>query len=114
MLINNSLFAVKKKKKKKGSKIKTDREILEHYKKELKKIKELIPKLYYYQTNDVARTQVLVIYLEKYRKVLDYVVDVKAKINEPLNKYDLIFSHKEEFDSETAKKQIKDGLITKG
>lgn len=113
MLINNSIFAVKKKTSKKG-KNKTDREILEHYKEELKKIKNLIPKLYSYKVNQVKNTNVLKIDLEKYQKVLDFVIEIKAKINEPLNKYDLIFSHKEEFDPETAKKQIKEGLMKKG
>ena len=113
MLINNSIFAVKKKKSKKGQK-KTDREILEHYKDGLKKIKKIIPKLYKYKVNQVNKTKVLKIDLEKYQKVLDIVIEIKAKINEPLNKYDLIFSHKEEFDSETAKKSIKEGLMTKG
>ncbi len=113
MLINNSIFAVKKKESKKGKK-KTDREILEHYRDELKKIKKLIPKLYSHKVNQVKKTKVLKIDIEKYQKVLDFVIEIKAKINEPLNKYDLIFSHKEEFDSEQAKKFIKEGLMTKG
>lgn len=113
MLINNSIFAVKGKKSKDGKK-KTDREILEHWKEQLKKIKEIIPKLYNYQRNDISRTKILILDVYKYQKVLDLVVDIKAKINEPLNKYDLIFSHKEDFDSEKAKKQIMDGLTTKG
>ena len=57
MLINNSIFAVKKKTSKKGHK-KTDREILEHYRSELKKIKTLIPKLVEYKTNAVHKTKI--------------------------------------------------------
>ncbi len=114
MLINNSIFAVKNKRSKKGSKTKTDREKLNHYKKELKKIKTIIPKLYEYEFNDINKTKILKIDEEKYQKVLDFVIETKAKINEPLNKYDLIFSHKEEFTTEEAKKQVFKDLTTKG
>ncbi len=114
MLINNSIFAVKKGKKLKDPKKKTDREILEHYKKELKKIKVATPRLYRYEVNQVQKTKVLKLDVEKYQKVLDFVIEIKSKINEPLNKYDLIFAHKEDFDSDTAKEMIKKGLIEKG
>ena len=113
MLINNSIFAVKKKISKKGNP-KTDREKLDHYKEELKKIKILIPKLYKYEVNAIHRTKKIKIITEKYQKVLDFVIETKARINEPLNKYDLIFSHKEEFDPAEAKKQIFKDLTTKG
>lgn len=113
MLINNSIFAIKKKASKKGQK-KTDREILEHYKKELKKIKEIVPKLYTHQVNQISKTKVLKIDVKKYHTVLDIVIEIKAKINEPLNKYDLIFSHKEEFDPEKAKELMKKGITETG
>ncbi len=117
MLINNSIFAVKDKKSEKGKK-KTDREILNHYKAELKKIKKIISKnpspIFSYKVNQIKNTKVLKIDIEKYQRVLDFVIEIKAKINEPLNRYDLIFAHKEDFDSETAKKLIKDGLIERG
>ncbi len=113
MLINNSLFAVKKKKSKKGQK-KTDREVLEYYKEELKKIKKIIPKLYRYKVNQVNKTRLLKLDVEKFQKTLDYVIEVKSKINEPLNKYDLIFAYKEEFDSDKAKEQMKKEMSSKG
>lgn len=116
MLINNSIFAVKPKKQKKGdSKTKSDREILQHYKDELKKIKKLIPQLYSYQINQVTKTKTLKIDTEKYDKALEFVIEVKAKINEPLNKYDLIFSgNKDEFDPEKAKEQMMKDAMEKG
>ncbi len=120
MLINNSLFAVKSKKRKKGEKkpIKTkdmsDRELLEFYKEELKKIKKIIPNLYRYKVNQINKTRLLKLDVEKYQKTLDYVIEVKSKINEPLNKYDLIFAYKEEFDSDKAKEQMKREMSSKG
>jgi len=104
MLINNAKFAVGK-----NEKVK-----LGNYEKELKKFENIIPLLFYYKKNEQKKTKELFIRSEKYNPALDRVIEIKALINEPLNKFDLIFTHKEDFDPARAKKEIKDRLTAVG
>lgn len=103
MLINNSKFAVGK-----------DKTILEGYEKELKKFQKITPLLYFYKRNEQKKTKELLIKPEKYNLALDRIIEIKALINEPLNKHDLIFTHKEDFDPARAKQDIKERLTNIG
>ena len=51
---------------------------------------------------------------KKYYKVLDMVIEIKSKLNEPLNKNHLIFTNKDEFDPKAYKKQIIEDAKTRG
>ena len=76
------------------------------------RVRSLIPMLSRVVTKQRKRETVL--NTEKYYKVLDYVVSLKAKLNEPLNKNHLIFTNKEEFDPKAYKKQIMEDARTRG
>lgn len=104
MVINNSIFAVKK----------NDKIQLNDYMTELKRFYKIIKTLYNYRVNEQTKTKELVLIPEKYDMALERVIEIKSLINEPLNKYDLIFTHKEDFDAAKAKKMIKDRLTTVG
>jgi len=103
MIIDNTLFALKK--------MKTE---MEEYKKELMRINNIINVLYEIKTNHVQKTRRLVLKKESYEEVLKRVLEIKSLINEPLNKADLIFTSHEDFDPKAAKDMIKDGLFTMG
>lgn len=104
LLINNCKFAVK------GS---HNKQLVE-YRKELQRYYKTIDILCKHKINQRTRTKELVIIPEKYDKVLERVIEIKSLINEPLNKYDLIFTYVEPFDPKKAKELIKKGLIERG
>lgn len=103
MVINNSLFAVKK-----------ERDVFKSYENELKRIENLIPLLYSIKTDQIKKRTKLQIKEERFNKLLDRVLEIKSNINEPLNKNDLIFTNKEEFDPKAYKKAIFEEATTKG
>lgn len=105
LLIDNSKFAIKHKK---------DKALLIKYRKTLKQIYSMIPDLFYYQTNQVTKRSELIIYQKKYYPLLDIVIQIKASINDPLNRSDLLFLNKEEFDPFKQKKEIMKRVIEKG
>jgi len=104
MIISNSRFAIKE----------PERKTINGYAKELIKYGKVLNLLYKYRRNQQKKTKELVIIPEKYDKALDRVIEIKTLINEPLNRYDLIFTHKEEFDPKKYKKGIKEGLTEVG
>lgn len=105
MLIDNSLFAIKQ-----PGEVKT----LEKYRKQLVRIFEIIPSLFKTSRNQITKTSQLKIDKEKYDPILKMVIDIKREINKPLNKSDLLFLDKEEFDPREFKKQIMDSITSRG
>jgi hypothetical protein len=105
LLIDNSLFAVKKP---------ADREALEKYYIRLKEIKEITPSLYKNVRSEVKGTSEIKIIEEKYSNILDRVIEIKKLINIPLNKSHLIFTDREEFDPIAFKNKIKERMINEG
>jgi|TARA_Y100000310_G_scaffold97876_1_gene95540 hypothetical protein len=105
MLINNSRFAIKNK---------TDKDKLKEFKKTLDRIGKIIPTLYKNRTDNIKKTKELIIDVKKYDPILNIIVDIKAEINEYLNKHDLLFTDKEEFDPQQAKKDYFKNLTTRG
>lgn len=105
MLIDNSCFAVKKDK---------GRPELKKYKEELKRINKIIPTLFRIKRNQLKKTKELILVEEKYERVLERVLEIKALINEPLNLNDLIFTIKKEFDPRAFKKGIRNRMINQG
>lgn len=104
-LCKNTKFAMKKA----GTK-----DELEKYEYQLEAIKKVLPALYKIQHNQIKKTKELRIIPEKFDTVLEKVIEIKSKINEPLNKNDLIFTSKEEFDPKEFKKKIMERMATKG
>ncbi len=105
MLINNSKFAIKNK---------TDKEKLLKHRKELERIEKIVPILFRNKRNKINKTSELEIHYEKYDPVLDIVVDIKAEINEYLNKNDLLFTDREEYDPKKAKEDFMKSLSQRG
>lgn len=104
LLINNSKFVVKG----------THKDNLLLYKKELDRYYKVITTLFKHRRDDRKKTRQLVIIPEKYDPALDRVIEIKSLINEPLNRFDLIFTYKEQFDPKKAKAEIKKRLGTTG
>lgn len=87
-------------------------EEVQEIEKKLVRVRSLIPMLSKVVTKQRRRETVL--NTEKYYKALDYLVELKAKLNEPLNKNHLIFTDKQEFDPKAYKKQIMEDARTRG
>lgn len=103
LLIDNSLFACK---------VSGTKKDMESYREDLKKILNIVPVLY--ETKSLKNKQYIEIIPEKFGKVLEMVLELKASINEPLNKNHLIFVDKEEFDPKEFKKQVFENAISRG
>lgn len=97
MLINNTIFAIKKPK---------DKQLFLDWKAELERIYEIIPALYMNKVNSITKTKEVFIKKESYEKVLKRVVEIKSNINDPLNRNDLIFRYVEEFDPVKYKEEM--------
>ncbi len=103
MVIDNSIFAIKK----------NEKETLKKLRAELTRYWNILPTLFKYKVNQKSRSRKLELN-EEYQKALERVIEIKAEINEPLNRYDLIFTHKEDFDPQKAKELIKKRLTEIG
>lgn len=95
-LIGNSKFAMK---------VAKTKETMEGFEKELRNAIKIIPKLYK-KSHNLRTKRATILLNEDYRKVLSRVLEIKADINEPLNKNHLIFTDKEEFDPQDYKKKV--------
>ena len=104
MVIDNSKFAVKG----------THKVTLIGLRKELKRYWEIIPTLFKYKINQKNKTNELKLIEKEYNPALERVTEIKSEINEPLNRYDLIFTHREDFNPAEAKKAIAEALKHKG
>jgi hypothetical protein len=104
-LIGNSYFAIK---------YNTDREILKNYKNELIKIENIKNKLIETRTDQVTQQEHFLLIMPDYERVLNIVLKIKDEINSPLNKSNLIFTDKEEFDPKKFKEAIKERMANKG
>lgn len=102
-LCGNSKFAMK---------TKGTEKTLNNYEKKLKEVREVIPILS--KTVQKGRKKKLSLDKVKYYKLLDFVIEIKSKINGPLNKNNLIFMDKQKFDPKAYKKQIIDDAKVRG
>lgn len=105
MLIDNTKFAIKKA---------GDKTTLDTFREDLKRIEKLITLLYDVRKNKVKKTSQIVIKEEKYFNLLEEVLSMKAKINEALNKSDLLFTNKEEFDVKAHKRKLFENITQTG
>ena len=70
--------------------------------------------LVFLQRFGLFHLQELQLIQDEYNLAIERIIDIKSEINEPLNRYDLIFTHKEDFDPTAAKEKIKDDLKHRG
>ena len=105
MLIDNSIFAIK------HAKGITD---LKDWRKDLDRIYKIIPILFKIKKDDIKKISEVIIDKGKYDPILQQVIKIKSSINEPLNKSDLLFLDREEFDPRQFKKDIMKRLAEKG
>ena len=105
-LIRNAKFALKKP----GT-----RKTALGYKEQLEKFDSLIPKIIRLKVNEVKKTKSFVIKDYKlFDDILEKVLIIKSKINEPLNQNHLIFTDKEEFDPKKFKENLKKRMREEG
>lgn len=104
-LIQNSKFAMKSK----G----TD-EILIGFEKTLKAILKYTPDISTIKVNQIKKTRETKINEKMFNLILNKVLDIKSKINEPLNSNDLIFTSQEDFDPVAYKEEIFKQATTRG
>lgn len=96
MLIENTFFAIKKD---------NDKEIMKKHYRDLKRIKPLLQEVKLRKMiNGRMRES---IDEEVFNKILDMLIEIKSKINIPLNNSDLIFNSVEDFDPDKMKFDIK-------
>ena len=105
-LINNAKFALK---------VKGTKATIIKYKNLLKKMEEVIPKLIDLKYNPITKSKEPGIKNPViFNNFLEQVIEIKSKINEPLNRNHLIFTDKEEFDPRAFKERLKDRIKNKG
>ena len=104
LLVSNTQFAVKKK----------DKELMKKFKTDLEEVKKVLPFIEKKTTDQRKNTTTIMIEEDIFQKLLDILVNIKAKINEPLNRADLIFTSFEEFDPKKIKERTKEELINQG
>lgn len=87
---------------------------LQKYEDQLKSIQKVIPSVYKIHFDQIRKTKNIVLIESKFDVILERVIEIKSKINEPLNKNDLIFVSKEEFDPKEFKKKMMERMANKG
>lgn len=102
-LINNSKFALK---------IAGTLDTMEKHEEKLKQVVKIIPLLS--KTTKTRKGQITKIDEKKYNGVMELVLKIKSDINDPLNKNNLIFTDKEEFDPIKYKEQLIKNITTRG
>lgn len=103
MVVNNTKFAIRKKE---------DKETFTKYLETLKKIKDTMGCVEDKKT--IRNKTIIDIHEKNFSQYLDILVQMKAEINEPLNRADLIFTHREEFDPKKAKQDMLKNLAEEG
>ncbi len=104
-ICKNCRFAMKKS----GTK-----EKLEDFEKKLNIIKRISPLLYKKSYNQITKISTIRIEEVLFSEILERLSEIKADLNDPLNKNHLIFTDKEEFDPIAYKKQVIKNATTRG
>lgn len=104
MIIENSLFAVKKAFK--GS--------MENDYKKLELIETHISKTYKVKRNNITKTTIIIIQEDAFKLVLNEIIKIKFSVNDYLNKSNLIFIHTEEYDPKAHKERLIQDAKTRG
>ncbi len=104
-LISNCKFAMKRSDSKK---------VIIAFETTLNELLKYTPYISVVKVNQVANSKTTKINEELFNKILNKILEIKSKINEPLNQNDLIFTSKEDFDPIAYKKQIAEQATNKG
>jgi hypothetical protein len=104
-VIDNSLFAIK------GE---TDQKLVKKYFDRLDRIYKLIPKLSTTSEDQVKGIVKVKIVNERYEKLLRIVSHIKRKLLYPMNRSDLIFTSKKEFNPKDFKDKMKKRMTEHG
>lgn len=105
LLIDNSIFAIKKK---------PDKDKMKEARENLKKFETFLPLLYDVKKNNVKKTSSLRIRYDRYEEILEGVIGIKSQLNDYLNGSDLLFIDKEDFDPVAYKDKVKGDLSSTG
>lgn len=103
-LCNNVEFAMRKL---------NSKDLLKKQKDRLLEVRKVLPLLAFIKRNASSKSQQLTLD-KRFLEVLDVVIEIKSKVNVPLNMNDLIFTHRDEFDPVAFKKKLKDRMINRG
>lgn len=104
LLINNAMFAVSK-----GDKV-----ILKKYQDDLKLIEGILPLTHKLTINESSRSKELRINPKAFNFVLDMLIKIKEEVNQPLDRANLIYGSKEEFDPDEFKKRVMEDYANTG
>lgn len=102
-LIDNSYFAVK-----------NDKKTLQECKESLENIRPLLPLLVTISKKQRPKSVQIKINEPYFLKILNIITKISAKIKEPLNKNDLIYINKVQFDPKEAKEKMMKMAMEKG
>ena len=105
MLINNTRFAIRPK---------DDKTMMEELKTALLSIEPHFKNISYSIYNQRTKKTRTIINEQKFKMILDTLVEIKQKINFPLNRSHLIFHYEEEFNPSDYKSSIKEKLKRTG
>lgn len=104
LVINNSLFAIRKK----------ELEEMKGYLTTLDKLEKMFKQCYNHSYNQKTKTKGIVIDEDKFSKVIDLLSKIKSDICNPLNKAQLIFTSTEEIDPDEYLRKMKEDMIMSG
>jgi hypothetical protein len=102
MIIKNTSFAIKA----------GDKESFEDYEKRLNIMKDGL--LNVKKVTTMRNKKIVKIDEKLFDKFLNILIEIKSNLNEPLNKADLIFTHREDFDPKKFKKEMLEHLTDEG
>lgn len=77
-------------------------------------IRKIIPTLYKLTTDHITKERKVKIYEDKFGKIIDMIQDINQKFKIPLNKSDLIFTSKTDFDPTEYKRTVFDNATNRG
>lgn len=100
LIIENTKFALK---------YKEDKESFINFYKDLIDLEEMLPSIEA-QKIDKNKTKIE-IYEEMFNKIFEKLIEIKKELLEPLNKSDLIFVHKEEFDPIAYQQSVEERFV---
>jgi len=105
-LCKNVMFAMKKDK--------TEKDLKDLVKSLVTIRDEILPKIYKKIQDQNIGITTLKINESVFHRALEILIEIKSKINLPLNKNHLIFTDREEFDPSAFKQKLKDRIVNKG
>lgn len=104
MVINNTIFMVKKK----------DKPRMEALRQDVEKVKPLIKMCYSNARDEKSKGKNIIIHEEMFEKLLDILIRVKTDLVDPLNEAKLIYTKEEDFDIDKYKQNVMNQIVEGG